>query len=214
MLAPAISFCQHLIAGIMSRTDPKSAPASSPSAATTGSNCCWRIRAARSGAAATRAPGRSRKALWRAATLLACAKREFNEETGLSADGPLHPAARRHGRRAAKSCTLSRSEADFDLSDFSSNEFEMEWPPRSGQRQRFPEIDRVAYFDLVDRARARSYPDNASFIEELLQQAEDRCSHLESARRVSTPSLSMTRTRLTLAPPGAGTRYSRRRTTG
>jgi predicted NUDIX family NTP pyrophosphohydrolase len=38
-------------------------------------------------------------------------------------------------------------EADFDLAQFSSNEFEMEWPPRSGRRQSFPEIDRLAWFD-------------------------------------------------------------------
>ena len=39
-------------------------------------------------------------------------------------------------------------EADFDLSQFASNTFELEWPPRSGRRQSFPEIDRIAYFTL------------------------------------------------------------------
>jgi predicted NUDIX family NTP pyrophosphohydrolase len=39
-------------------------------------------------------------------------------------------------------------EADFDLSEFASNTFELEWPPRSGRRQSFPEIDRIAYFTL------------------------------------------------------------------
>ena len=39
-------------------------------------------------------------------------------------------------------------EADFDLTTFASNTFEIEWPPRSGRRQRFPEIDRIAYFTL------------------------------------------------------------------
>ena len=38
--------------------------------------------------------------------------------------------------------------ADFDLSQFASNTFELEWPPRSGRRQSFPEIDRIAYFTL------------------------------------------------------------------
>ena len=40
---------------------------------------------------------------------------------------------------------MDRCPADFDLRGFSSNEFEMEWPPRTGKRQSFPEIDRVAY---------------------------------------------------------------------
>ncbi len=39
-------------------------------------------------------------------------------------------------------------EADFELGAFSSNTFEIEWPPKSGQRQSFPEIDRIAYFAL------------------------------------------------------------------
>jgi predicted NUDIX family NTP pyrophosphohydrolase len=39
-------------------------------------------------------------------------------------------------------------EADFDLTRFASNAFEIEWPPKSGRRQSFPEIDRIAYFAL------------------------------------------------------------------
>ena len=39
-------------------------------------------------------------------------------------------------------------EADFDLAQFASNTFEIEWPPKSGRRQSFPEIDRIAYFAL------------------------------------------------------------------
>ena len=39
-------------------------------------------------------------------------------------------------------------EADFDLAAFASNTFEIEWPPKSGKRKSFPEIDRIAYFTL------------------------------------------------------------------
>jgi predicted NUDIX family NTP pyrophosphohydrolase len=39
-------------------------------------------------------------------------------------------------------------EADLDLAAFASNTFEIEWPPKSGRRQSFPEIDRIAYFTL------------------------------------------------------------------
>jgi predicted NUDIX family NTP pyrophosphohydrolase len=39
-------------------------------------------------------------------------------------------------------------EADLDLAAFGSNTFELEWPPKSGRKQNFPEIDRIAYFTL------------------------------------------------------------------
>lgn len=59
-------------------------------------------------------------------------------------------------------------EADFDLSAFSSNQFEMEWPPRSGKIQNFPEIDRVAYFS-VTKARRKILPGQRAFIDELVR---------------------------------------------
>ncbi len=79
--------------------------------------------------------------------LVTAARREFTEETNLTADGELvalHPVNQKSGKRVhAFVC-----EADFDLADFASNDFEIEWPPKSGRRQSFPEIDRVAYFAL------------------------------------------------------------------
>jgi predicted NUDIX family NTP pyrophosphohydrolase len=77
--------------------------------------------------------------------LLATARREFSEETGLSADGqfvPLRPVKQKSG----KLVHAWALEADFDLTGFCSNLFELEWPPRSGRHQNFPEIDRIAYF--------------------------------------------------------------------
>ena len=68
---------------------------------------------------------------------IACAKREFNEETGLTADGPLvalTPARQKSG----KLVHAFALEADFDLGGFSSNEFEMEWPPRPASGKAFP----------------------------------------------------------------------------
>jgi predicted NUDIX family NTP pyrophosphohydrolase len=50
-------------------------------------------------------------------------------------------------QRSGKTVMAWAFEADFDLTNFSSNEFEMEWPPRSGRRKSFPEIDRLAWFD-------------------------------------------------------------------
>jgi predicted NUDIX family NTP pyrophosphohydrolase len=81
----------------------------------------------------------------RGAELLATAQREFAEETGLAAEGtfmPLRPVKQKSG----KLVHAWAFEADFDLTHFCSNLFEMEWPPRSGRQQNFPEIDRVAYF--------------------------------------------------------------------
>jgi predicted NUDIX family NTP pyrophosphohydrolase len=98
--------------------------------------------------------------------LLACAKREFNEETGLVADGnivPLRPIRQKSG----KTVHAFALEADFDLTGFVSNAFEMEWPPRSGTLQRFPEVDRIAYFD-VPTARQKILAAQTPFIDELV----------------------------------------------
>jgi predicted NUDIX family NTP pyrophosphohydrolase len=81
------------------------------------------------------------------ADTLSAARREFSEETGFVAAGdmlPLKPVRQRSGKTVA----AWAFEADFDLRKFSSNEFEMEWPPRSGRLKSFPEIDRLAWFDF------------------------------------------------------------------
>ena len=99
--------------------------------------------------------------------VLACAKREFKEETGFTAAGELIPLqpVRLKGGKTVHAFAL---EGDFDLSKFSSNEFEMEWPPRSGKRLRFPEVDRIAYFKLAT-ARRKILPAQRAFIEELVR---------------------------------------------
>jgi predicted NUDIX family NTP pyrophosphohydrolase len=78
---------------------------------------------------------------------LATARREFTEETNLTATGefiPLAPVKQKSG----KIVHAWAFEADFDLAGFASNTFEIEWPPKSGRRKSFPEIDRIAYFAL------------------------------------------------------------------
>ncbi|HEY6024564.1 MAG TPA: NUDIX domain-containing protein [Pseudolabrys sp.] len=104
--------------------------------------------------------------------LLACAKREFNEETGLVAAGPfvaLTPLRQKSG----KTVHAFALEADFGISGFSSNEFEMEWPPRSGIQQSFPEIDRIAYFS-VPVARKKILPGQRAFIDELVRRLKEK----------------------------------------
>ncbi len=89
--------------------------------------------------------------------LMAAARREFTEETNLTAPADLialAPVNQKSGKRVrAFAC-----EADFDLGGFASNTFEIEWPPKSGRCQRFPEIDRIAYFALpVAMAKILAY---------------------------------------------------------
>jgi predicted NUDIX family NTP pyrophosphohydrolase len=84
------------------------------------------------------------------ADLLTTARREFTEETNFSPTGisgafiPLAPVKQKGG----KIVHAFAFEADLDLALFASNTFEIEWPPKSGHRQNFPEVDRVAYFPL------------------------------------------------------------------
>ncbi len=76
------------------------------------------------------------------------ALREFTEELGPAASvGPLRPLGEVH-QRAGKRVIAYFGEGDFDPASLASNKFEMEWPPRSGRRQTFPEVDRAAWFDL------------------------------------------------------------------
>lgn len=78
---------------------------------------------------------------------LATARREFTEETNLVAASELIPLAPVK-QKSGKIVHAWAFEADFDLAKFASNTFEIEWPPRSGRRQTFPEIDRIAYFGV------------------------------------------------------------------
>jgi predicted NUDIX family NTP pyrophosphohydrolase len=82
------------------------------------------------------------------ADLLATARREFSEETNFAANGDfmvLTPVRQKSG----KTVHAWALEADFDLNAFASNTFEIEWPPKSGRRQAFPEIDRIGWFDTA-----------------------------------------------------------------
>ena len=79
--------------------------------------------------------------------LLSAARREFNEETNLVTDGEVF-ALSPVNQKSGKVVHAFACEADFKLDTFASNTFEIEWPPRSGRHQSFPEIDRIAYFVL------------------------------------------------------------------
>jgi len=88
-----------------------------------------------------------------AADLLAVAKREFHEETGfdpdaLAAPGAAYAALGGVKQRGHKIVYVWALEGDCDAGAATSEDFEMEWPPRSGRTARFPEVDRAAWMDL------------------------------------------------------------------
>ncbi len=96
---------------------------------------------------------------------LDAAIREFTEETGFDAKGEfleLAPVKQRSG----KLVRVWAFEGDADPARLRSNTFEMEWPPKSGRRQEFPEVDRGAWFGLAE-ARRRILAAQVPFLDEL-----------------------------------------------
>ena len=79
------------------------------------------------------------------------ATREFKEETGLDAVGPLLELTAI--RQSGKDVKAWAFEGDCDPAAVKSNAFSMEWPPRSGRHQAFPEVDRAAWFDMEEAKR-------------------------------------------------------------
>jgi len=84
--------------------------------------------------------------------VLAAARREVEEETGARPSGPFISLSPVH-QTGGKIVHVWAVESDFDPSSLESNLFEMEWPPKSGKVQSFPEVDRASWFDLETAAR-------------------------------------------------------------
>ena len=96
---------------------------------------------------------------------LEVAKREFQEETSFNASGefiPLTPLKQPSG----KIITAWAFEGDCDASAIKSNTFAMEWPPRSGRQQEFPEVDRAGWFS-IRVAKGKIIKGQAGFLDEL-----------------------------------------------
>lgn len=94
------------------------------------------------------------------------AKREFEEETGARINGKfisLTPVKQKSG----KIVHCFACEGDIDPSSFRSNIFEMEWPPKSGKKQSFPEVDRAEWFG-TEMALKKIIEAQGAFILELL----------------------------------------------
>jgi predicted NUDIX family NTP pyrophosphohydrolase len=101
---------------------------------------------------------------------LACAIREFAEELGSAprtADAGAFLELGELVQPSRKVITAFAVAGDFNPAKLKSNHFEMEWPPRSGRKQSFPEVDRAAWF-AADEAREKIQPGQSPFIDRLL----------------------------------------------
>lgn len=99
--------------------------------------------------------------------LLAVARREFAEEVGHAAPRAAPIPLGSIVQKGGKVVHAWAIEGDLDPATARSNLFEMEWPPRSGRREQFPELDRVAWF-AADEARRRIKPTQIPLIDRLL----------------------------------------------
>ena len=99
---------------------------------------------------------------------LACALREFEEETGTKPDSEELTDLGTVKQKSGKVVQAYALEGDLDADAIRSNTFTMEWPPRSGRRQEFPEIDRAQWFTLDD-ARGKLVSAQVALLDRLVE---------------------------------------------
>ena len=102
---------------------------------------------------------------------LEAAKREFKEETGFAVAGnfiELTPVKQPGGKVVYAWAVMGDCEAD----SIKSNTFSLEWPPRSGKRKEFPEVDRAGWF-TPEVAREKILKGQLNFLEELKRKIEN-----------------------------------------
>lgn len=99
--------------------------------------------------------------------LLVTAQREFQEETSVDPTGPFIPL-KPIKQKGGKIVHAWAFEGDCDPSAIKSNNFKMEWPPKSGQQTEFPEVDRAEFFD-VEVAKQKINPAQIGLLDELIQ---------------------------------------------
>jgi predicted NUDIX family NTP pyrophosphohydrolase len=98
---------------------------------------------------------------------LAAARRELAEETGFELEGPFLPLGSIR-QKSGKIVHAWACPGEVDPTRLTSSTFEMQWPPRSGRLQRFPEVDRVAYVD-PELAQKKLNPAQAELVVRLLE---------------------------------------------
>jgi len=97
---------------------------------------------------------------------LAAARREFEEEMGSAPEGEFVELGSIK-QPSGKLVHVFAGRADFDVATVRSNLFELEWPPKSGRKSQFPEVDRAAWFS-IEEARRKILKGQAPFLERLL----------------------------------------------
>src|SRR4051812_14686903 len=97
--------------------------------------------------------------------LLETAQREFTEETSFVARAPFLPLGAVI-QKSGKTVHGFACKGDFDPARIVCNTFEIEWPPKSGRRKSFPEIDRVEWF-AIPAARKKIIPYQQPFLDRL-----------------------------------------------
>jgi predicted NUDIX family NTP pyrophosphohydrolase len=100
------------------------------------------------------------------------ARREFAEELGHPAPGGAVLELGEIRQGSGKRVVAFAIEGDFDPADLQPGTFELEWPPRSGRRRSFPEIDRVAWF-AVEAAAAKLVKGQVALLERLVALAPE-----------------------------------------
>ena len=98
---------------------------------------------------------------------LAVARREFAEELGTPAIAEEFADLGEIVQAGGKRVRAFAAEGDFDIATLRSNTFEMEWPPRSGRLQSFPEVDRAEWFPLAE-AQSKILAGQKPFLDRLL----------------------------------------------
>jgi predicted NUDIX family NTP pyrophosphohydrolase len=96
----------------------------------------------------------------------AVACREFDEEIGVPVPAETFVDLGEVRQSGGKVVRAWAAEGDLDPTTATSNTFELEWPPKSGRKQQFPELDRVAWFDL-DAARSKVVTAQREFLDRL-----------------------------------------------
>ncbi|MEU2968064.1 MULTISPECIES: NUDIX domain-containing protein [Streptomyces] len=99
------------------------------------------------------------------------ARREFREELGLAPPEGEAVALGEVRQAGGKTVTVWAVAADLDPAAVAPGTFRMEWPPKSGRTEEFPELDRVAWFPL-DRAREVIVKAQAAFLDRLTEHSQ------------------------------------------
>ncbi len=102
---------------------------------------------------------------------LAAAKREFREELGVAVSGNF-TAMTPVKQKNYKIVYAFALNVDLDVSNIKSNTFAMEWPPKSGKRQEFPEVDKAEWFEF-EMAKLKINEAQGEILEELMRKIND-----------------------------------------